>query len=129
MIRPYADNVLVLPDWLRDKHTEQRSAGGIILPQTSTAPKDEDPVLATVIAAGPGFYDEPIMHDEGIPGWKRPKGSRKFIRTDVKAGDRVLVSHAVLGEPYFVDGVEHRVIRACNIVGVVEEEAAGEVAA
>lgn len=128
--RPYADNILVLPDWLRDRHRERRSAGGIVMPTRSGEPRDYDAVLATVIAAGPGAFDDEIRHDDGIPGGKPKRlGSRKFVPCQVKAGDRVLVQCAVMGEPWIVDGMEHRVIRANNVVGVVEEEAAGEVAA
>lgn len=125
--RMLLDNVLLLPDWLRDRRVERKTAGGIILPGTDK-PGDMEPVLATVIVAGPGTYDEPIKHDEGLPGAKQPRGSRKFVPCELRRGDRVLVDHAVSGNPYIRDGIEYRIVRAGgstmpgNIVGVVEEE-------
>lgn len=124
-LRMYADNVLCLPDWLRDRRKERTTPGGIVLP-ASEKPADIDAVMATVIAAGPGWYDEKIVHNEGLRGHKQPKPSRRFVPCEVRAGDRVLVDHAISGDPYIISGVEHRIVRAENIIGVVEEEAAAE---
>lgn len=121
--RMLMDNVLVLPDWLRDRRRETVSAGGIVLP-ASSVPGDMDPVEATVIAAGPGWYDERIIHNEGQPGWKQAKASRKFIHSELRGGDRVLVDHAISGDIWPIENVEYRIIREGNVLGVLEEEGA-----
>ena len=50
-IKPLADRVLVAP-----AEVEQKTAGGIIIPDTAK----EKPQKGTVIAAGPGKKDEPM---------------------------------------------------------------------
>jgi chaperonin GroES len=50
-IKPLADRVLVAP-----AEAEQKTAGGIIIPDT----KKEKPQKGTVVAVGPGKKDEPI---------------------------------------------------------------------
>ena len=59
-IKPLADRVLVEP-----MEAEQKTAGGIIIPDTAK----EKPQQGVVVAAGPGKKDEPMR---------------------VKAGDKVL---------------------------------------
>src|SRR5690348_3995843 len=105
-LKPYADNVLVLFDHLRDKRVERRTAGGLFIPATSQ-PGIHDAVMATVVAAGPGWYDEKIIHNEGMPGVKMPAPSQKFCPMDpaIVPGARVLVDHAISGDPYIVDGI------------------------
>lgn len=124
-LRMVMDNVLILPDWLRDRRKERTTPGGIVLP-ASEKPDAMDAVLATVIAAGPGWYDEKIVHNEGRPDYKPPKPSRKFVPCEVRAGDRVLVDHSISGDPYIIDNIEYRIVRAENIIGIVEEEVAAE---
>ena len=55
-IRPLADRVLVAP-----AEAEQKTAGGIIIPDTAK----EKPQKGTVVAVGPGKKDEPITVKEG----------------------------------------------------------------
>lgn len=120
--RMLTDNVLVSMDWLRDRRVERTTPGGIVLP-ASQKPGDMDPVEGMVIAAGPGWFDETIIHNEGQPGWKQPKASRRWNHSELRAGDRVLVDHAISGDPYPIDGIEFRIVRESNVLGVVEAEA------
>jgi len=55
-IRPLADRVLIAP-----AEAEQKTAGGIIIPDTAK----EKPQKGTVVAVGPGKKDEPITVKEG----------------------------------------------------------------
>ena len=121
--RMLQDNALVCMDWLRDRRKERTTPGGIVLP-ASDKPDNMEPVVATVIACGPGWYDERIIHNEGLPGWKEPKTSTRYIRSSLKAGDRVLVDHAISGDPWPIENVEYRIVRESNVLGVVEEEGA-----
>ena len=121
--RMLTDNVLVSPDWLRDRRVERTTPGGLILP-AAQKPDNMDPVEALVIAAGPGWYDERIIHDEGRPGWKQPKASKRWNRSELRAGMRVLVDHAISGDIYPIYGIEYRIVRESNVLGVLEEEGA-----
>ncbi len=55
-IKPLADRVLVLP-----AEAEERTVGGIIIPDTAK----EKPQKGTVVAVGPGKKDEPMFVKEG----------------------------------------------------------------
>ena len=55
-IKPLADRVLIAP-----AEAEQKTAGGIIIPDTAK----EKPQKGTVIAVGPGKKDEPITVKNG----------------------------------------------------------------
>jgi len=55
-IKPLADRVLVAP-----AEAEQKTAGGIIIPDTAK----EKPQKGSVVAAGPGKKDEPMTVKEG----------------------------------------------------------------
>ena len=55
-IKPLADRVLVAP-----AEAEQKTAGGIIIPDTAK----EKPQKGTVMAVGPGKKDEPMTVKEG----------------------------------------------------------------
>lgn len=57
-IKPLGDRVLVEP-----AEAEQKTAGGIIIPDTAK----EKPQKGTVIAVGPGKKDEPMFLKEGDP--------------------------------------------------------------
>jgi chaperonin GroES len=93
-IKPTNDRLLVL----RVKE-EQKTAGGIIIPDTAK----EKPQEGKIVAAGPGK-----MGDDG-----------KRTPLDVKAGDRVLFSKYA-GTEIKVDGVEHIFMREDDILGVLE---------
>jgi chaperonin GroES len=55
-IKPLADRVLVAP-----AEAEQKTAGGIIIPDTAK----EKPQKGTVVAVGPGKKEEPMTVKEG----------------------------------------------------------------
>ncbi len=93
-ITPLHDRVLVL----RTENTE-KTAGGIIIPDTAK----EKPQEGKVIAAGPGRRDE-----EG-----------KRLPLNVKEGDRILFGRYA-GTEVKIDGVEHLIMREDDILGVIE---------
>jgi chaperonin GroES len=93
-IRPLNDRVMVLR-----LEEEQKTVGGIIIPDTAK----EKPQEGKVIAVGPGKVDE--------------KGKR--IGMDVKAGDRILFGK-YSGNEIKVDGVEHLIMREEDILAVIE---------
>ena len=66
MLRPCGDRVIVKPDV-----EEERTAGGILLPDTAK----ERPQWGEVVAVGPGKWDE---------------SGAKRIPVDVKVGDKVI---------------------------------------
>ena len=78
---------------------EERTAGGIIIPDTAK----EKPQEGRVIAAGPG---------------KRDRGG-KLIPPDVKAGDRVLFTKWA-GTEFKHDGQEYMIMKGDDILGVIE---------
>jgi chaperonin GroES len=94
-IKPLNDRVLVIR-----VEKENKSTGGIIIPDTAK----EKPQEGKVMAAGPGK-----MGDDG-----------KRIPMDLKAGDRVLFSKYG-GTEIKIDGVEHLFMRQDDILGVLEE--------
>ena len=93
-IRPLNDRVLVIRE-----EEEQKSTGGIIIPDTAK----EKPQRGKIIAAGPGK-----MGEDG-----------KRTPLDVKAGDRVLFSKYA-GTEIKLDGVEHVFMREDDILSIVE---------
>jgi chaperonin GroES len=93
-IRPLQDRVIVR----RVEEKEERSAGGIIIPDTAK----EKPQEGKVVAVGPG------RRDDG-----------KLVAVDVKAGDRVLFGK-YSGSEIKIDGEEHLILREEDILGVVE---------
>ena len=88
------DRVLVL----RMKE-EQKTAGGIIIPDTAK----EKPQEGKVVAVGPGKIGD--------------DGKRTVL--EVKAGDRVLFGKYA-GTEMKIDGVEHVFMREDDILGVIE---------
>ncbi|MDL2268484.1 co-chaperone GroES [Desulfosarcina sp. OttesenSCG-928-A07] len=93
-VKPLNDRVLVVRT-----EGEEKTAGGIIIPDTAK----EKPMEGKVVAAGPGKLDE--------------KGKR--IPMELKAGDRVLFSKYA-GTEIKIDGVEHLFMREDDILGVIE---------
>lgn len=92
--RPLHDRVL-----LRRIEQEEKTAGGIIIPDTAK----EKPMEGEVVAVGSGARDE----------------TGKVIPLDVKAGDRVLFSKWA-GTEVTIDGKEFLVMKESDIVGVVQ---------
>ena len=101
--RPLHDRVVV-----RRIDAEDKTAGGIIIPDTVK----EKPSEGEVIAVGPGGRDE--------------KG--KLIRIDIKAGDRVLFGKWS-GTEVKIDGKELLIMKESDILGVLEGAAAAKKAA
>jgi chaperonin GroES len=92
-IRPLQDRVLI-----KRVQEEQKTKGGIIIPDTAK----EKPIEGEVVAVGNGKVQE----DGGV---------RKL---DVKAGDRVLFGKFA-GTEIKLDGEEHLILREDDILGVV----------
>ena len=92
--RPLGDRVLVKP-----KETEEKTASGIVLPDTAK----EKPQEGEIIAVGPGAKDE--------------NGNR--ISMDVKKGDKVLYSK-YSGTEVKIDGTEHLILRESDILAIIE---------
>ena len=93
-IRPLQDRILV-----KRIDEEEKTKGGIIIPDTAK----EKPQEGKVIAVGKGKVD-----DEG-----------KVHPLDVKKGDRVLFSK-YSGTEVNIEGDEHLIIREDDVLGVVE---------
>jgi chaperonin GroES len=93
-IRPLQDRIIV-----RRVQEEEKTKGGIIIPDTAK----EKPIEGKVIAAGNGK----VLED----GKVRP--------LDVKAGDRILFSKYA-GTEIKIDGEEHLIMREEDILGVIE---------
>ena len=93
-IRPLHDRVIVK----RVDEQEQKSKGGIIIPDTAK----EKPQEGRVVAVGSG---------------KREDG--KVIPLDVKTGDRILFGK-YSGSEIKLDGEEHLILREEDILGVLE---------
>ena len=93
-IRPLHDRVLV-----RRIESDDRSAGGIIIPDTA----QEKPMEGEVVAAGAGARGE----------------DGKVHALDVKAGDRILFGKWS-GTEVIVDGEELMIMKESDIMGVIE---------
>jgi chaperonin GroES len=93
-IRPLHDRVLVLRI-----EEEQKTSGGIIIPDTAK----EKPQEGKIIAVGAGKLNE--------------KGERMPL--DVKKNDRVLFGK-YSGNEIKLDGVEHLIMREDDILAVLE---------
>jgi chaperonin GroES len=96
--RPLHDRVVV-----RRLDAEEKTAGGIIIPDTAK----EKPMEGEIVAAGPGARNE--------------KG--EVVALDVKAGDRVLFGKWS-GTEVKIDGEELLIMKESDIMGVVEGGAA-----
>jgi chaperonin GroES len=102
--RPLHDRVVI-----RRVTQEEKTAGGIIIPDTAK----EKPMEGEVVAVGPGARNE--------------KG--EVVALDVKAGDRVLFGKWS-GTEVKLDGEELIIMKESDIMGVVEGSAkAGKKAA
>lgn len=90
--RPLHDHVL-----LRRLEQEEKTAGGIIIPDTA----QEKPTEAEVIAVGPGSRNE----------------SGKVHPLDVKAGDRVLIGKWS-GSEVRIGGEDLLIVKESDIMGI-----------
>jgi chaperonin GroES len=94
-MRPLHDRVVV-----KRLDEEQKSKGGIIIPDSAK----EKPQEGKVVAVGPGRRD-----DNG-----------KVVAPDVKTGDRILFGKYT-GADINLDGEEHLILREEDILGVIEQ--------
>jgi chaperonin GroES len=92
--RPLHDRVVV-----RRIDAEEKTKGGIIIPDTAK----EKPQEGEVIAAGPGARDE----------------SGKVVPLDLSAGDRVLFGKWS-GSEVRIDGEDLLIMKESDIMGVIE---------
>ncbi|HKJ62249.1 MAG TPA: co-chaperone GroES [Hyphomicrobiales bacterium] len=95
--RPLHDRVVV-----RRINAEEKSAGGIIIPDTA----QEKPQQGEVIAVGPGARGD----------------DNELIALDVKAGDRVLFGKWS-GTEVKIDGEDLLIMKESDIMGVLEDSA------
>jgi chaperonin GroES len=101
--RPLHDRVLV-----RRIDAEEKTAGGIIIPDTAK----EKPMEGEVVAVGPGARNE--------------KG--ELFPLDVKAGDRILFGKWS-GSEVRMDGQDLLIMKESDIMGIVDSAKAGRKAA
>ena len=93
-VRPLHDRVVV-----RRLNAEEKTAGGIIIPDTA----QEKPMEGEVIAVGAGARNE----------------AGQIVALDVKAGDRILFGKWS-GTEVKLDGEELVIMKESDIMGVVE---------
>ena len=101
--RPLGDRVLV-----KRVEEEEKTRGGIIIPDTAK----EKPQEGEVIAVGPGARDE----------------NGKVQPLDVKVGDRILFGKWS-GTEVKLNGQDLLIMKESDILGVLEPEAAAKAAA
>lgn len=101
--RPLHDRVVV-----RRVGSEEKTKGGIIIPDTAK----EKPQEGEVVAVGPGARDE----------------AGKLVPLELKAGDRVLFGKWS-GTEVKIDGEELLIMKESDILGVIEPTAAQKKAA
>jgi chaperonin GroES len=94
-IRPLQDRVIV-----KRIEEEEKTKGGIIIPDTAK----EKPQEGKVVAVGKGKVSE----------------DGKIIPLDVKVNDRVLFGK-YSGSEINIDGEEHSIMREEDILGVIEK--------
>jgi chaperonin GroES len=92
-LNPLADRVVVKP-----AEAEEKTKGGIILPDTAK----EKPVEGTVVAAGPGK-----ISDNG-----------ELVKMAIKVGDKVLYGK-YSGTEVTIDGEEYLIMRESDIFAII----------
>ena len=95
--RPLHDRVVV-----RRIESEDKTAGGIIIPDTAK----EKPQEGEIVAVGPGGRDE----------------SGKLLPIDLKVGDRILFGKWS-GTEVKIDGEELLIMKESDVMGVIEGKA------
>ena len=94
-LKPLDDRLVVKP-----QEAEEKTAGGIVLPDTAK----EKPMMGKVVATGPGK-----LLDNGKRG-----------QMAVKKNDVVLYGKYA-GSDVEIDGTEYKILRESEILGVVEQ--------
>ncbi len=100
--RPLHDRVVV-----RRLEAEEKTAGGIIIPDTAK----EKPMEGEVVAVGPGARDE----------------TGKLVPLDVKSGDRILFGKWS-GTEVKLDGEDLIIMKESDIMGIIDATAARKAA-
>jgi chaperonin GroES len=100
--RPLHDRVLI-----RRVEAEEKTAGGIIIPDTAK----EKPMEGEVVAVGPGARDD----------------SGKVQPLELKAGDRVLFGKWS-GTEIKLDGEDLIIMKESDIMGIIDNSAARKAA-
>ena len=95
--RPLGDRVLI-----KRVEEEEKTKGGIIIPDTAK----EKPQEGEVIAVGPGARDE----------------DGKRVEMDVKAGDRILFGKWS-GTEVKIDGEDLIIMKESDVLGIVDSSA------
>jgi chaperonin GroES len=98
--RPLHDRVVV-----RRLEAEEKTAGGIIIPDTAK----EKPMEGEIVAVGPGARDE----------------AGKLVPLDVKSGDRILFGKWS-GTEVKLDGEELLIMKESDIMGIIEGQPAAK---
>ncbi|MER8466156.1 co-chaperone GroES [Mesorhizobium sp. M1396] len=93
--RPLHDRILV-----RRIEAEEKTSGGIIIPDTAK----EKPQEGEVLAVGPGARDD----------------SGKLVELDVKVGDRILFGKWS-GTEIRLDGQDLLIMKESDVMGVIEQ--------
>jgi chaperonin GroES len=101
--RPLHDRVVV-----RRLNAEEKTAGGIIIPDTAK----EKPMEGEIVAAGPGARNE----------------AGQLVELDVKPGDRILFGKWS-GTEVKIDGEELLIMKESDIMGIIEGTVAKKKAA
>ncbi len=102
-LRPLHDRLLA-----RRLEGEEKTAGGIIIPDTAK----EKPIQAEVLAVGPGARDD----------------AGRIIPMEVKVGDIVMFTKWG-GTEVKIDGEELLVLKESDVIGIVDKSAAKKKAA
>jgi chaperonin GroES len=92
-LKPLGDRVIVKP-----MEAEEKTKGGIILPDTAK----EKPIEGTIVAAGPGKISE-----DGT-----------VLKMEVKVGDKVLYGK-YSGTEVSVEGEEYLIMRESDIFAII----------
>jgi len=92
-IKPLGDRIVVKP-----MEAEEKTKGGIILPDTAK----EKPVEGTIVAAGPG----------------RKSDDGKIVAMEVKVGEKILYGK-YSGTEITIDGEEYLIMRESDIFAIV----------
>ncbi len=92
-INPLGDRLVVKP-----MEAEEKTKGGIILPDTAK----EKPVEGTIVAAGPG----------------RKSDDGKIVEMEVKVSDKILYGK-YSGTEVTIDGEEYLIMRESDIFAIV----------
>jgi chaperonin GroES len=101
--RPLHDRVVV-----RRLDAEEKTAGGIIIPDTAK----EKPMEGEIVAVGPGARNE----------------QGQLVTLDVKAGDRILFGKWS-GTEVKIDGEDLLIMKESDIMGIIEGSVAKKKAA